>query len=112
MERRRRAWVCKARRQLQPTSHAAWSQPRDAKKFAASYFNFADSDLAAIRMGRPGSASFQQREEIVVGGARLGAAKECRRCWLVARRISPPATVSRFEGEELPTAAGTFGGFA
>ena len=30
----------------------------DAKKFAASYFSFADSDLAAIRMGRPGSASF------------------------------------------------------
>jgi hypothetical protein len=29
-----------------------------AKKFAASYFNLADSDLAAIRMERPGSASF------------------------------------------------------
>jgi hypothetical protein len=44
----------------------------DHEKFTAGYCSFADSDLAAIRMGRP-VGIFPQREKILVGGARLGA---------------------------------------
>jgi hypothetical protein len=44
----------------------------DHEKFTAGYCSFADSDLAAIRMGRP-VGIFPQREKILVGGAGFGA---------------------------------------